>query len=165
MQETMDNKYAAVSLASITLTALITSVHHVYRLGLEVLIPFAIVTLLPYLLMRWLKHTGNKLALWLYALLTGLIFLWFGFIDGFLDHVFKALGFQHITFLPGGEASVVKTVFSLWSPEAGNFFYEGTGFLTFVVSTIALYYCFKFLQTARSSRIANTASVMKATQS
>src|SRR5436190_7069913 len=117
MQNQTGNKYATLSLASITLTALITSIHHVYRLGFEVLVPFAIVALLPYLLMRWFKHTGNKAALWVYVLLTASIFLWFGFIDGFLDHVIKALGFQHITFLPGGEAQVVKTVLSLWSPE------------------------------------------------
>ena len=61
----------------------------------------------------------------------------------------KALGFQNTTFLPGGDAEVVKTVFSLWSPEAGHFFYEWTGILTFIVGVFAMYYGYKFIQVQR----------------
>ena len=75
-----------------------------------------------------------------------MIFAWFGFIDGFLDHVLKALGLQHTTLLPGGEATVVPTVYSLWSPEAGNLFYEGTGILEFALSAIAIYHCYRLLR-------------------
>jgi hypothetical protein len=149
MKHLIGNKYARLSLISITLTATITSIHHIYRLGLGLLVPAIIVTLLPYILIRWFMHTGNKGALWAYGLLTSLIVVWFGIIDGFLDHVMKALGFQNTTFLPGGEAKVVKTVFSLWSPEAGNFFYEWTGILTFIVGVFAVYYCYKFIQAQR----------------
>jgi hypothetical protein len=165
MQNPIINKYASLSLASITLAAFITSVHHVYRLGLGVLIPFAILTVLPYLLLRWFKSGGNKAVLWLYGLFTAMIFLWFGFIDGFLDHVIKALGLQHLTLLPGGQEEVVKTVFSLWSPEAGNLLYEGTGVLTFTFSTIALYYGFRFIQAVRSANVAAPMGAMKATLS
>jgi hypothetical protein len=35
---------------------------------------------------------------------------------------------------------VVSTVFTLWSPEAGNLFYEGTGVLTFLLSVVTLYF-------------------------
>jgi hypothetical protein len=149
MKHLIETKYAHLSLISITLTATITSIHHIYRLGLGLLVPTIIVTLLPYVLMRWFTHTGNKGALWAYGLLTSLIFVWFGIIDGFLDHVMKALGLQNTTFLPGGEAKIVKTVFSLWSPEAGNLFYEWTGILTFITGVFAVYYCYKFIQAQR----------------
>src|SRR5688500_14747338 len=129
-----------LSLLSITATTVITSAHHVYRLGLGVLILAIIVTVLPYGLMRWFRSSGSTVALWSYTLVNGLIFLWFGFIDGFLDHVLKALGLQNTTFLPGGEADVVETAFSLWSPRAGDIFYEGTGILTSIASFVAIYY-------------------------
>jgi hypothetical protein len=145
MKHASGTNYARLSLISISLTSIITSIHHIYRLGLGLLVPTIIVSLLPYVLMRWFTHTGQKGALWTYGLLTSLIFLWFGIIDGFLDHVMKALGFQNTTFLPGGDAEVVKTVFSLWSPEAGNFFYEWTGILTFIVGVFAVYYGYKFI--------------------
>ena len=48
-------------------------------------------------------------------------------LDGILDHVLKALGADNVTVLPGSDAHVVATVYSLWSPEASNLFYEGTG--------------------------------------
>ncbi len=71
----------------------------------------------------------------------------FGFVDGFLDHVIKALGLQNTTFLPGSDADVIKTVYHLWSPEAGHLFYESTGILTFVVGLGAIYFSYRFLRT------------------
>ena len=111
---------ARLALISLTATAAVASVHHVYRVGPEVLIPAVIITVLPYLLLRRYRSSGSRLALASYAGLAGLIFIWFGFIDGFLDHVLKALGLQHPTLLPGGEATVVPTVYSLWSPRSGQ---------------------------------------------
>jgi hypothetical protein len=105
-----------------------------------------VVTVLPYLLLRWYRSSGTRLALWSYAGLTALVFAWFGFVDGFLDHVLKSLGLQHTTLLPGGEAEVVPTVYSLWSPEAGNLFYEGTGVLEFVLSAVAVYHAHRLLR-------------------
>jgi hypothetical protein len=148
---TIGNPYARMSLISITLTALITSIHHIYRLGPGLIIPTMIITLLPYALMRWFNATEKKAALLGYGLVTTLIFVWFGLIDGFLDHVMKALGLQNTTFLPGGEEKVVKTVFSLWSPEAGNIFYEWTGILTFIIGTFAVYYGYQFIRTSLQS--------------
>lgn len=137
---------ARLALISLTAAAAVASIHHVYRLGPAVLIPAAIITVLPYLLLRRYRSSGSRLALWSYAGLAALIFAWFGFIDGFLDHVLKALGLQHTTLLPGGEATVVPTVYSLWSPEAGNLFYEGTGILEFALSAIAIYHCYRLLR-------------------
>jgi hypothetical protein len=155
-ESTMINKLTASndvkwSLIWITTTVVITSIHHIYRLGLEVLIPALIMTILPYMLMRRFQQTKSKVVLWVYGLFNALIFLWFGFIDGFLDHVIKALGLQNLTILPGGEAEVVQTVFSLWSPEAGNLFYEGTGVLTFIASLFAMYYLYKVVRTQPSA--------------
>lgn len=153
MQNPTENNYAKLSLISITLTAFITAVHHVYRLGPMFIIPAVVIVLLPFLVMRWFQRTRSRGALWVYGLLTAFIFVWFGVVDGFLDHVMKALGLQNTTFLPGGEEEVVKTVFSLWSPEAGNVFYEWTGILTFAVGVFAVYYCYKFIRAQRSSGI------------
>ena len=135
-----------LALISLTAAAAVASVHHVYRLGPEVLVPAVIITVLPYLLLRRYRSSGSRVALWGYAGLAALIFIWFGFVDGFLDHVLKALGLQHTTLLPGGEATVVSTVYSLWSPEAGNLFYEGTGILEFALSAIAIYHGYRLLR-------------------
>jgi hypothetical protein len=137
--------YARLSLLSITLTAIITTSHHVFRDGLGLLVPGGIIILLPYVLMRWLAQTGNKWPAWIYGLYNVLIIVQLGMIDGFLDHVLKALGLSHLTFLPGGDAEVVQTVFSLWSPQAGNIFYEGTGILTFIGSVFATLYLYQFI--------------------
>ena len=105
---------------------------------------------------------GRPLALWSFSATNGIIFAWFGFIDGFLDHVLKALGLNHTTVLPGGEADVVTTVYSLWSPEAGNLFYEGTGVLTFLGSVVALYYNYRVLRTFRTIGLTTTSSMPEA---
>lgn len=146
MKNPNENTYARLSLISITLTAIITATHHVFRDGLGLLVPWGIIILLPFVLMRWFTRTGNKWPVWMYGLYNVLIIVQLGVIDGFLDHVLKALGFSHLTFLPGGDADVVKTVFSLWSPQAGNIFYEGTGILTFVGSFFATLYLYQFIR-------------------
>lgn len=140
------NTYARLSLISITLTATVTTIHHVFRDGLGLLVPGGIIILLPYVLMRWYAQNGNKWPVWIYGLYNAMIIVQFGVVDGFLDHVLKALGFSHLTFLPGGDAEVVKTFFSLWSPQAGNIFYEGTGILTFVGSFFATLYLYQFIR-------------------
>jgi hypothetical protein len=148
-----------LALISLTAAATVASVHHVYRLGPEVLIPALIITALPYLLLRRYRSSGSRLAIWSYAGLAASIFTWFGFVDGFLDHVLKALGLHHTTLLPGGEATVVPTVYSLWSPEAGNLFYEGTGILEFAFSAIAIYHCYRLLRT-QAERTVKTREAM-----
>ena len=147
MKNLIANKYATLSLISIMLTAIISASHHVFRDGLGQIVLFLIIILLPYVLIRWFTHTGTKWAVAIYGLYNILIIAGLGVVDGFLDHTLKALGFQHTTILPGGEAEVVKTVFSLWSPEAGNSFYEGTGILTFIGSVFATVYLFQFVRT------------------
>ena len=151
MKAVFENKFARLSLVSITWMMIITSAHHVFRLGLGFLVPAIILTALPYALMRWYANSKNETILKSYSFFSALMFIWFGFIDGFMDHVLKALGLQNTTFLPGGEAEVVKTVLSLWSPAAGNIFYEGTGVLTSIVGMIAMGYLFKMIQAKHAS--------------
>ena len=124
-----------------------TSVHHIFRLGYALVIPAVILTVLPYVLMRWYASTKNMAILKTYSLYSALMFIWFGFIDGFMDHVLKASSLQNVTFLPGGEAEVVQTALSLWSPQAGNIFYEGTGVLSALVGIIAMFYLVRMIQT------------------
>jgi hypothetical protein len=146
MKRLRGNSLAKLSLLSITLTVIVTAIHHVYRLGPGPLIPVAFAFVLLFGAIRWFDGTGSKWALAGYGTLNVLIFLWFGVIDGFLDHVLKALGLGNLTILPGGDAEVVQTTYSLWSPEAGYAFYEGTGILTFLVGLFAMYYGFRFIK-------------------
>ncbi len=150
-------------LISLTSAAAVAGIHHVYRLGPEVIIPAVIITALPYVLLQHHRTSGSRVALWSFAGVASLIFLWFGIIDGFLDHVLKALGLQHTTLLPGGEAPVVDTAFSLWSPEAGNLFYEGTGVLEFVLSVMAMYYSYRLLRAPRREGAAESRKAASST--
>ena len=146
MQNPSGNTYARLSLISITLTAIITATHHIFRDGLGLIVPWGIIILLPSVLIWWYAQTGSKWPVWIYGLYNVLIIVQLGVVDGLLDHVLKALGFPHLTFLPGGDAEVVQTVFSLWSPQAGNIFYEGTGILTFIGSVFATLYLYHFIR-------------------
>jgi hypothetical protein len=150
MKSLLENQSATRALIWTEAMTAATVVHHVYRLGMEVLIPSVIFLALPVLLMWWYSRSASSVARWVSAVNAGLIFLYFGIMDGFLDHVLKAIGLQNITFLPGSEADAIETVYHLWSPEAGHLFYESTGILTFAVGLGAIYFSYKFLQTART---------------
>jgi hypothetical protein len=149
MERSTQEELLRLSLISATMTTFLTSTHHVYRLGLGVLAPAIIGIALPFVLAQWSRSTKNHVPLAGYVLFNGLVFVWFGFIDGFLDHVLKAAGLQNTTFLPGGQEKVVATVFSLWSPSASNVFYEGTGILTFVASIVMMYYSYRLVRASR----------------
>jgi hypothetical protein len=147
MHSRTSNKYTTLSWLSLTLTITISAVHHLYRDGLGLIVPWLVLIALPYGLLHWFGHTKQRWLIWLYGLYNVLVITQLGIVDGFLDHTLKALGFQHLTLLPGGDAAVVKTVFALWSPQAGNIFYEGTGVLTFIGSVFATVYLYRFIQT------------------
>ncbi len=117
-----------------------TGVHHVFRLGTGAL-PAAIgLCLLPSVLVAVYRWRSSRWLLGGYLLLNMLVVWWFGVVDGFLDHVLKAAGLSNLTFLPGGDQDVVPTVYQLWSPQATQVFYEGTGVLTAVASAFTTYY-------------------------
>jgi hypothetical protein len=132
-----DNYLAATAAAAVA-TGLLTSAHHIFRLGPEVLVAAVLVTVVPYALLRWYRASGRNAVLAAATAVNVLVFVWFGFLDGFLDHVLKAVGLENVTILPGGEADVVATYFALWSPAAGDAFYEVTGVLTFIASAATL---------------------------
>ena len=146
MHKLFESREAELSWIWITTMMVVTSVHHIFRLGYG-LVPLTIVlTVLPYALMRWYALSKNTAVMKTYSAYSALMFLWFGFIDGFMDHVIKALGLQNTTFLPGGEAEVVQTVLSLWSPQAGNIFYEWTGILSAIAGFITVFYLVRMIQ-------------------
>lgn len=158
MNKLFESKPAALSWTWLTVMMIITSIHHIFRLGYGLVLPTLILTSLPYVLLRWYGSTKNTAIMKAYSLYGALMFTWFGFIDGFMDHVLKVLGLQNTTFLPGGEAEVVKTALSLWSPAAGNIFYEGTGVLTFVAGVFAMVYLIRMIQVKHASDRAGSLS-------
>lgn len=138
MKELLENKPATLSWVSLSTMMAVTSIHHIFRLGYDLLPISVILTVLPFLLMRWYQKSKSTFSLGIHTLYSMLMFVWFGFIDGFMDHVLKAIGLENTTFLPGGEAEVVETALALWSPQASNIFYEGTGVLAFIIGFFAM---------------------------
>ena len=145
--------YAAASWMSLTATAAVVGVHHVYREGWQVLVPFAILAVLPYPLVRWFRATGARLSLWAYGLLSALTIAGFGFVDGFLDHVTNAFVGLY-TSVSGQEADRVERAFRVLPPTplVGDFFYEATGILEFAGAVVAAYYAYRFLRAAFAGR-------------
>lgn len=92
--------------------------------------PTLIAVALAIVLWALYSRTRRLAFLAAYGVFTALVVFWFGFLDGFLDHVAKAAGWDNVTFLPGSEAEVVATAMQLWSQEASTAFYEGTGIVS-----------------------------------
>ncbi len=111
-------------------TILMTAVHHVFRMGPSLILPFALTLVVATVLMWLYRRIGRGGFLVAYAVLASMIVLWFGIFDGLLDHVLKAVGAPNVTFLPGSDAAVVDTLYTLWSQDATTLFYEGSGVLT-----------------------------------
>lgn len=129
-----------LSLVALLATVAVTAIHHIFRLGAELMPASVAALLIPIGLAVWFRRTGNRFALWVYGAYVAMVAFWFGFLDGFLDHVLKALGLENMTFLPGSEAGSVATAYALWSAEATSVFYEGTGVLTAIASVPAVYF-------------------------
>lgn len=146
MKSLLKDKTVLRALIFTELMILVTSIHHVYRLGLEPLIPAVALFTVPLLLMWWHSRGRDRLSSWVYAGYVGIVFFYFGIVDGFLDHVAKAVGLNNMTFLPGSDADVIETVYHLWSPEAGSIFYEATGIMTFVWGLAAMFFVFRFVR-------------------
>lgn len=138
MPSHVSSRLPLLTLVSSVATVALTAAHHIFRLGLEMAVPAVIMVLVLAGSMWAFVRTRRRSALWVYTAANVLIFVWFGLVDGFLDHVLKAVGLANVTVLAGSEAEVVETVYSLWSPAAGNLFYELTGVLTFVVGAVAV---------------------------
>jgi hypothetical protein len=141
--------FATLSVVSLTVAAIVIGVHHIYREGWELLLPSAILTALPYLLVRWFRASGGQLSVGAYALLSTVLIGGFSFVDGFLDHVLNALLGLYGT-VTGQTVDHLARAFRVLPPThlVGDFFYEATGILEFVAGVIAAYYAYRFLRAA-----------------
>lgn len=148
---TLPGRLTATATAAAT-TGLLTSVHHVVRLGPEVALPGLVVTVAPVALLHWYRRTSRTTALVAATSVNLLVLVWFGVVDGFLDHVLKAVGLGNLTLLPGGDAPVVATHYTLWSPAATDLLYEGTGILTSVASAVTVAFNALLLRSAHAAR-------------
>jgi len=154
------SSYAKLSVISITVTAIITSVHHVYREGPGFIVPAVLIVLLPYILMRWFGGSGGNIALGVYGLLNALIIVGLGIVDGFFDHVVNAV----ITLYAASNGEAVDRLDRAFrvltqTPLAGDPLYEITGILTFLASMFAAYYLYRFMRATFSARVANARDV------
>lgn len=129
---------ASASLAALVATLIATGIHHIFRLGPGLILPMAIAVAVPIVLWALHERTGRPALLWAYGAYAALIVFWFGFLDGFLDHVAKAAGMENTTFLPGGDEAIVGTAMQLWSQPATTAFYEGTGILSAFLSLLTV---------------------------
>ena len=148
---------ASTSFASLVATLVATGIHHVFRLGPELILPVAIGIAIPIVLWTLHARTGKPALLWAYAAYAALVVFWFGFLDGFLDHVAKAAGLDNITFLPGSEEAIVGTAMHLWSQAASTAFYEGTGIISAVLALVTVISTGMFLYDELPTRAAQRA--------
>lgn len=141
------NKYASLSLVSTIITATFAGIHHVYEVGFHAVFLVVIFMVLPVLLMRWFKKTEKKVSLWAYGLLNTWLVIGFGLVDGLWNHILSPLGISlhALMSLHGGSSPTVEKAVE------GNFIYDATGVLTFIVSMFAAYYAYKFIRTVRQT--------------
>lgn len=136
---------ALASLAALIATLAATGIHHIFRLGTELILPTAIGITVAVALWALYQRTGKLALLWLYGAYAALVVFWFGFLDGFLDHVAKAAGLDNITFLEGSDTEIVATKMQLWSQAATTAFYEGTGVLSALLALLTVIFTTLYL--------------------
>lgn len=136
---------AFASLAALVATLAATGIHHIFRLGTELILPTAIGITVAVALWALYQRTGKAALLWLYGAYAALVVFWFGFLDGLLDHVAKAAGLDNITFLEGSDAEIVATKMQLWSQAATTAFYEGTGVLSALLALLTVIFTTLYL--------------------
>jgi hypothetical protein len=141
--------YARLSLLAITATAVVTSVHHVYREGWALLAPALLIVALPYLLVRWYRRTSSRPALAIYGVFNAWLIVSFGLVDGFLDHVVNAVMPLYAA-ATGQSVDRLERAFRVLPPTplVGDLLYESTGVLTFVGGLFAAYYGYRFIRAA-----------------
>jgi len=133
------NKYAKLSLISVTLAGIFTSIHHYYEIGPNVLILISLIVILPIVLIKWFKYTRSKVALLTYGLISAWIVIGFGLVDGLFKHTLKVLGSYMSVLLRNLHGG------NLPLPQI-NLLFEGTAILTFIASMFAAYYSCKFIK-------------------
>ena len=156
-----NHRLDVASLSALLATIAATGVHHVFRLGPLVIVPALIGFVLPVVLWTLYRRTARHSLFAAYAVYSGLIVFWFGFLDGFLDHAMKAMGLENTTFLPGSEASVIATAYTLWSQAATTAFYEGTGLLSAILAFLTLFATAAYAQRELGLKRSQNASIGK----
>ncbi|MEE8262038.1 MAG: ABC transporter substrate-binding protein [Gammaproteobacteria bacterium] len=133
------HKYAQLSLISVLIISLMTTIHHYYRFGFLTIILGLVVIGLPIALLFWFRSRKTSIALIGYGLASGWIIIGFGLIDGMWDSTLKL-------FVGNFLLSRYGQYFS-WNP-VGNFPFEATGVLASIASFFAIYYLYRFFQSA-----------------
>ena len=71
---------ALSSLATLVATLLATGIHHIFRLGPELILPTAVGVTVPIVLWALYARSGKAELLWAYGAYAGLVVFWFGFL-------------------------------------------------------------------------------------
>jgi hypothetical protein len=132
---------AAILIATEALS-LVTSIHHLDKLGI-LFLPVAVLLVgLPPLLMWWFLRQPSRAVRVTYGTLVALIIVGFGLQDGLWNHTVKMVVF----FLRGADRAEMA---GLPFPRVGSVFYEVTGVLTFVAAIFAAYFGYQFISKTR----------------
>jgi hypothetical protein len=134
--------YALRSLLGIESLSLITSIHHLVKLGTPFLLLALLTISLPILFMGWFLKNHKGTARWAYIITVALIILSFGLVDGLWNHTLKMIVF----FLRGADDANMA---GLPFPPVGSVFHEITGVLQFVTAIFGAYFGYQFVVNTR----------------
>src|SRR5216117_512581 len=133
--------YARRSLLSVTVTAALITVNHLYPLGTRALGLGAVLVLVPTALLWWLRTTRSRVAFAGYLLMTLWIVIGFGLIKGLWKSTLPV-------FL-GTLLASLSTSFP--RPTLGPVPFELSGILTFIGSLFVLYFAYQLIQAKRDA--------------
>jgi len=132
------HRYARLSLLSVTLTAILTTIHHYYKLGNGAFVLGVVIIFLPILFLSWFRKTKTTIPFILYILMNLWIIMGFGIVDGFWDSTIKV---YFSNFLFHNSRLFIRS-------PLGSFPFEVTGVFAFVFSIFASFYGYKFSRAA-----------------
>jgi ABC-type branched-subunit amino acid transport system substrate-binding protein len=130
------HRFARLSLLSITLTAVLTTIHHYYKLGNGAFILGVIMIGLPIIFLNWFRKKKTAVPFVLYGLMNVWVIIGFGIVDGFWDSTIKV---YFSNFLFHNSRLFIRS-------PLGSFPFEVTGVFAFIASLFATYYGYKFLK-------------------
>lgn len=138
---TLPPQHAAAqrSLNGILAIAVLTAVHHYWRMGWITVLLGLLAGGIPTALLLWYRRGRSPVALTGYAISAGWVVIGFGFIDGLWDSTLKL-------FLGNFLLQRYGTYFS-WQP-VGGFGFEATGVLASVASLYAGFWLVRFVRYA-----------------
>ncbi len=137
------HRFAWLSLLSIIATAILTTIHHYYKLGNSAFILGIVIIGLPVVFLNWFRKTKTATPFILYALVNAWIIIGFGIVDGFWDSTIKV---YFSNFLFHNSRLFIRS-------PLGSFPFEVTGVFAFALSMFASYYGFKFLKAVIANKL------------